>query len=159
MISKIRTILQIPFYRIVRIFSYLFPRNKNTWVFIGWHKNTDGEIFADNSKYLFLYASQQKEVKAIWIGKDKKISRELQKNGFSSYYLKTFAGIYYSLIAKYTIIDGLMQPENWMLAGNSKIIQLWHGKGMKKTGYDTPYSLPKYNRFLFPHLFVPFHKT
>jgi len=157
---KIYTFLKIILGWIVYGISFLFPRDKKLWVFIGWHKGKEREIFADNSKYLYLYSfNNLKDKKIFWLGKDKKITSILNQNGLPALYQNSIMGIFYSLRAGYTFIDGYMYPGNWRFSGGSKIMQLWHGKGMKKAGYGTPYSLPRYNRFLSPQLFVKYFFT
>jgi CDP-glycerol glycerophosphotransferase (TagB/SpsB family) len=154
MISKLYTIIHLLGGWIIYILSFVAPRDKNTWIFIGWHRNEEREIFADNSKYFFLYvANNLKEIRSIWIGEDKKICKILENKGYEAYYVNSIKGIYYSLRAGYTIIDAMMKIENWKYSGNSRTIQLWHGKGPKRIIYDSPYSLPKYNKIIYPNLF------
>jgi len=138
-IKKIGTLLDILTSHIIHGFSFFIPRNKKIWIFIGTHKGRRGEVFTDNSKYLFLYVSNNiKNIKAVWIGMDKNICKTLQANGYTAYYKNEFLGIYHSLRAGYTFIDAFFQRENYRYSGGSKIIQLLHGRGMKKRGYGTP---------------------
>lgn len=115
-----------------------FPRDRKRVVFIGWHKTADGEILADNAKYFYLYMSQQKSVRAIWLAKSRTTARILNTRGFESYYEKSFVGIWHALRAQFTVIDAFLQPYNFLWTGTSRIIQLLHGKGMKKKGYSEP---------------------
>ena len=128
------------FTKIIYFISCLFPRDKKVFVFIGWHKKTNGEVFADNAKYFFLYTSQEKkEIKSIWVAKNKELANKLTQLGYISYYEKSMKGIWYQLIAGVFVIDAYLQPNNYMFSGRSKIVQLLHGKGMKKKGYaDKP---------------------
>lgn len=61
-----------------------------------------------------------------------------------------------SLRAGYTFLGAFIQPLNWRLSGGTRLVQLWHGKSVKKTGYNSPYSLKRYNRLAFPHLFTKY---
>ncbi len=134
--------------KLIYIFSCLFPRDKKTFVFIGWHKKTNGEVFADNAKYFFLYTSQeQKNIKSIWIAKSKELARKLTDLGYTSFYEKSFLGFWHQLRAGFFVIDAYIQPNNYMLSGRSKIVQLLHGKGMKKKGYA--YKPDKVQDFIF----------
>ncbi len=128
--------------------SCLFPRNKKVWAFIGWHKKADGEVFADNAKYFFLFVSQDHpEIKSVWIAKSRELAVKLKNLGYTSYYEKSLMGIYYQLTAGVFVIDAYLQPNNYMLSGALKIVQLLHGKGMKKKGYaDKP---DKVQNFIF----------
>ena len=159
MLSKTITLVKIVLARILNLLSQAIPRSDKIWVFIGWHTNGKHGVFADNSKYMFLYvADHGKNVKPIWIGEDKDLPARLRKRGYVAYSVNSFWGIYYSLRAGYTFIDAFMKRVNWQYAGGSKVIQLWHGKGMKKTGHDSPYSLKNRSRWLAPNLFTKFHK-
>ncbi|MEZ4114043.1 MAG: CDP-glycerol glycerophosphotransferase family protein [Candidatus Paceibacterota bacterium] len=126
--------------KFIYLFSFLFPRDNKLFVFIGWHKKTGGEVFADNAKYFFLYTSQeQKNIKSIWIAKSKELAQKLTSLGYKSFYKKSFLGFWYQFRAGFFVIDAYIQPNNYMLSGRSKIVQLLHGKGMKKKGYaDKP---------------------
>jgi CDP-glycerol glycerophosphotransferase (TagB/SpsB family) len=118
-------------------FSFLFPRDKRVWAFVGWHKNKEREIFSDNSKYLFLHvANTRKDIRAIWIADDDKLARILRKRGYESYSITSLKGIYYSLRAGWTIIDAVIQLHNWRYSGGSSMIQLWHADGLKNLELD-----------------------
>ncbi len=157
--SKITTTLSLITSWIIRLFSYLIPRSKNVWICIGWHANKERELFADNSKYFFLYASKHyASAKVIWIARDQKLANMLTRAGYRAHSVHSLRGIYYSLRAKYTFVDAFMIRENWRYAGGTTLIQLWHGKGMKKTGHDSAYSLGGRSRFTEPNLFTRFDK-
>ena len=157
--QKLRTATILFISWVVYFFSYLVPRNKRIWVFVGWHKTKNRETFADNSKYLFLHvANVREDIRAIWIARDKRMSRILQKQGYESYDVHSLRGVYYSLRAGYTIIDALMQLHNWRLSGRSKTIQLWHADGIKKLRRSSAWSLKKLPQILFsPSLYKRFH--
>jgi len=132
MISKIKTAFSIFFSYTIRVCSYLIPRDKKIWVFIGWHKNNEREIFADNSKYLFLYASRMKnDIRPIWIAQDRVMADILTKKGYESYSIGSVKGLYYSLRAGYTFISAFLPMAHWRLCGGSQIVQLWHGGSVK----------------------------
>jgi CDP-glycerol glycerophosphotransferase (TagB/SpsB family) len=134
-IKKIYTFLSILLAHLIHILAYLVPRSKKIWVCVGWHTGKEREIFADNSKYFFLYLQNEKpEITSVWIAKDKKLAKILQNKGYTAYYMHSFWGIYYALRAKYTIVDAWAQIENWKFSSGSMFVQLWHGKGMKKSG-------------------------
>lgn len=153
---------------IVHKLFFLFPRNKKTFVFIGWHKKKDGEVFADNAKYFFLYMSQHhREVKSIWIAKSEALAQKLREHGYCSYYEKSLRGIWSQLRADFFVIDAFLQPLPYMLSGNSKIVQLLHGKGMKKKGYaekqdktqDFIFNTSPFSESILPEVFKTGSKT
>lgn len=116
--------------------SFLVPRDKNLWVFVGWHGDSKSEIFADNAKYFFLYAAEHlHDRKAIWIAKDKNLAQELKKNGYQSHTHRTIKGAWYSLRAGYTFLDAFIQRENFRYSGGTVLVQLLHGRSLKKYGY------------------------
>ncbi len=91
--------------------SCLFPRSHSVWVFIGWHRGHDTEIFADNTKYLFLHiANNEQELSPIWLAKDRTLANTLRSHGYSAHYEKSLMGIWYALRAGTTVIDaGVLQ--------------------------------------------------
>jgi len=143
--------------------SLFFPRSKNTWVFIGWHRGHEIEIFADNTKYLFLHvANTHKDIHAVWLAKDQKLAALLRSRGYNSYYQHSLLGIWYALRAGTTVIDAFLQPENFCFTGRTSLVQLLHGKGMKKGGYtqkplrtqDYIFSTSPYVSKMLPPIFV-----
>ncbi|MCA9363268.1 CDP-glycerol glycerophosphotransferase family protein [Candidatus Kaiserbacteria bacterium] len=157
--SKILTFLSICTSHLIYRLSFLVPKSPKLWVCIGWHTSRDREIFADNSKYMFLYLSQeQKDLRPIWLARDDKLTRILRDKGYEAYNINSFRGAWYALRSEYTIVDAFLERTFWKYTGGSKVVQLWHGKGMKKTGHDSSYSLASKSKFLHPNLFTPFHK-
>jgi CDP-glycerol glycerophosphotransferase (TagB/SpsB family) len=155
MLKKIKTLSIIILSKFVYALSFLSPRKNDTWVFIGWHRNKEREVFADNSKYFFLHVSQKEHsIRSIWIGKDEGMVSVLKKRGYEAYSINSIKGIYFSLRAGYTITDSLFDMRHWRYSGGGNLVQLWHGKSPKKTGFDSPYGLTRYNKFLFPHLYA-----
>lgn len=150
MIRKIRTFFTILFAHIIHFFSYLVPRSSNIWVCLGWHKDNEREVFADNSKYFFLYLQNKRpEVTSIWLAKDQQLAKLLTDQGLTAYNQHSFAGMYYALRARYTIFDAHPDFKSWKFTGGSEIVQLWHGKGMKKSGQSVNYA-SKFSYFMNP---------
>lgn len=129
-------ILLIIVKNIFYIISKIVPRNKRVWVFIGWHRTKKGEVFADNSKHFLLFIKKNyPHIKTIWLSADKKTVSILKKIGICSYYERSIIGIFYQLYAGYFIIDAFLQEYHSLFSSGAKIIQLLHGKGLKKKGY------------------------
>jgi CDP-glycerol glycerophosphotransferase (TagB/SpsB family) len=135
--------------------SWLSPRSNQIWIFVGWHKSADREIFADNSKYLFLYTTEHhKEIRSIWIAEDDNMRDQLRAHGYESYTVTSWLGLYYSLRAGYTIIDANMRLFNWRASGRSKVIQLWHADGIKGLELGSSWKLSKFREIIIsPGLF------
>ena len=153
-IGKLETVMRVALARIVNIASFMLPRSNRKMIFIGWHSNQGSEIFADNSKYLFLHAyNEYKEtVRPIWISKDRNMAQILRSAGMEACYVYSIAGIWHALTSGFTIIDSHLSRDNWQFAGRSKVIQLWHGKGMKKSGLVQNASIGKLGKFISPEL-------
>lgn len=148
--TKIRLFLA----HLLHALSCLSLRSKHTWVFIGWRRTENGEVFTDNTKYLYLYIlKNHRSLKVIWLAKSRQVAKEMNEAGLPSYYEKSLAGIFYALCAGVTVLDAFLPEFNYRFIGTSKIVQLLHGKGMKAGGYST---LPfKKNDFIFtPSTFV-----
>lgn len=146
--NKIPTLLSICLAHVLYRVSFLIPKDKKLWVCIGWHTNKDREIFADNSKYFYLYLSHhQEDVRAVWLSRDKKLATILRDKGYEAYSINTPLGCWLAIRAGVTIIDAFLEMKFWQFTGGSTVIQLWHGKGMKMTGYDSPYSLKTRSKF------------
>lgn len=126
-------LLLIPIYGI----SFLFPRDKNIWVF----GSTFGKRFADNPKYFYLYVSQMESsrTRAIWITKNREVFNELQKNGYEAYLMKSLKGIYYSLRAGVYFFDNYTKDICFWLSGRAIKINLWHGIPLKKIQMDNQF--------------------
>jgi CDP-glycerol glycerophosphotransferase (TagB/SpsB family) len=159
LISKIRTFLAIILAHIVHTLAYLFPRDKKLWVFMGWHHNGKREVFADNSKYMFLHAAQLQHVRAIWIAQDQQLAKLLRSHGYEAHSQFSIRGIYFSLRAGVTVIDAFFSRTNWQFSSGSTVVQLWHGKGFKKVGYASPTSLALHNKLISPQLFTKYDYT
>lgn len=156
--SKVRTGLRILGSWVVYFLSYAVPRNRSLWVFYGWHSDGEKkELLADNGKYTFLYSSIQGKsygIKSVWIGTNERLLKQLRERGYLAARRNSIAGMWYALRAGYTFVDAYLALDNWRYSGRTRIIQLWHGVPIKKTGHQSPYAFKNKNLsgFLFPHL-------
>lgn len=135
--------------KVIHAFSSLVPRDRTRYVCIGWHKTADGEVFADNAKYFFLFLSTQPAIRPVWLAKSRKLAAELRHHGLESVYVHSLRGLWHALRAGWYVIDAFLQPQDYALSGQAKIIQLLHGKGMKKKGYGEAQQRPQ------DHIFAP----
>ncbi len=123
--------IKLPF-GLLFLLSRFFPKKHDLWVF-GSHT---GDSFRDNGKYFFLYiANHHPEINAIWITKNKFVLKELKMLGYKVYHKWSLKGIYLCLRAKVVIYDFLLAGIN-QYAVNGIEVQLWHGLGVKKVGFD-----------------------
>ncbi|MRE60193.1 hypothetical protein GIJ38_15330 [Morganella morganii] len=135
-ITKLLTYLFL-FYPLYFI-SKLTPRNNKNWV-IGSKKN-----FSCNSKYFFInfyIENKNSDINLIWITPNKQLSHQLKSNGYKSEYKYSIRGLYYLLTAKVYITSyGSQYDLSYWTSGNTLLVYLWHGVGIKNINYssDTP---------------------
>ena len=117
------------FYYIERI----IPRKNNRWLFGG------ATGFNSNSKYLFLdIVENHPEIEAIWIGRNKKVIKEVRQIGHVAYYRFSLKGIWLCLTSKYYIVDHTHGCINFWTSGGAIIVNLWHGVGWKACLWTDP---------------------
>ena len=127
--------------------SFLVPRDKKLWLF----GSTFGKRFADNPRYLYLYASQNGEklgVRPVWISHDKQIVAFLDDNGYEAYYYHSVKGIWLALRAKVYVFDNYSKDINFWQSGGAVKVNLWHGNGNKKTNYDNRFDKARHPKNL-----------
>ena len=105
--------------------AYLFPRNKNKWLF-GTNVG-----FTDNAKYLYLYTIEQKEVRAIWITNKPEVLQLMRSLNLEVYSKWSIRGIWHCLTAGIYIFTSHSNDINYFTVGRAKKIELWHGVGIK----------------------------
>lgn len=72
------------------MFTQLFPKNKNLWVFGAWF----GDKYADNCKYMFEYMNKNHpEIKIVWLTRNKKIVDKLSSAGMASSHFWSLTGL------------------------------------------------------------------
>ena len=122
-------------WRFVKAISYIVPKNSKTWVLGAWQ----GELYGDNSKYLFEYINKErKNITAIWITGNKEVISQIRNLGYHCYDKNSLRGIWCCLRAKVcfeTEGDQDLIPAVGM--GSQKVIQLWHGMGIKAVGLES----------------------
>jgi CDP-glycerol glycerophosphotransferase (TagB/SpsB family) len=125
--------LLIPIYWL----SFLTPRDKKIWIF----GSTFGNRFADNPKYLYLYTNQyrKKDIRAIWISRNKQVVHFLNENQYEAYYYHSLKGIYYCLRGSVYIFDNYSKDISFWQSGGAVKVNLWHGVGNKKINYDNKF--------------------
>lgn len=134
--------------------SFCVPRKKNIWLF----GSTFGRRFADNPRYLYLYASQHRDeirmkngqaVRPVWISHKKEIVEFLKENGYEAYYYHSLKGIWYCLRGSIYIFDNYSKDISFWLSGGAVKFNLWHGSGNKKTNYDNKFDKVRHPKNLW----------
>jgi CDP-glycerol glycerophosphotransferase (TagB/SpsB family) len=111
---------------------YLIPKRKEIWVFGSWF----GIRYSDNTKILFESCLQSKQIKPIWISKDKALTLKMREKNLPAYYAFSIKGIYYCIVAYYAFYTCGPRDINEYLISGTKRVQLWHGIPIKKILYD-----------------------
>lgn len=126
----IKTIIRIFINILCFSLSLLIPRTNKIWIIGGWF----GKRFADNSSYFYQFLSKETEYRAIWISRSKKIIKMLNDNNFEAYFYLSIKGLFFSLRAKYHIIDQSIYDINPFTSHRAKKVNLWHGFPLKNIG-------------------------
>jgi len=135
--------------------SLLVPRNNNIWVFGAWN----GNKWADNSKYMFLYVSEHHpDVNIVWLSKNKGLIKYLKGKSLKAVHPYSLKGFYYTLFAKVGFITHSLFDLNAYCTGRMKIVNFWHGIPLKPVLYSDPkrgtrarVSFKKLLSILFPY--------
>lgn len=115
--------------------SFLIPRDRRIWLF----GSTFGRRFADNPRYLYLYACTQKEhqgIRPIWISHEKSIVQFLNEHGLEAYYYRSLKGIWFCLRGRIYIFDNYSKDIAFWPSGGAVKFNLWHGTGNKRANHD-----------------------
>tara|TARA_B100000945_G_C20394343_1_gene604004 strand:- start:98 stop:1315 length:1218 start_codon:yes stop_codon:yes gene_type:complete len=117
----------------VYIVCSFIKRDRHIWVFGSWY----GKTYSDNSAYLFEFVnSYKKNIKAIWITKNRKVISLLKGKGYQVYHAYSIFGLWYGSRAGVTIINCGYDDVNKYCIVKSFIVQLWHGIPIKKIKKD-----------------------
>ena len=115
-------------------FSFLFPRSRRKYAF-GSYRGS----FADNAKYLFIYATEKgdKDIRYIWLSTSRATVRKVRSLGLPAYWVLGPRGIWHALTSKYWFFNSYTADIMFCLSGGACCINLWHGVGLKRTEFNT----------------------
>lgn len=103
------------------------PRSPRQWVF-----GHDGDTFAGNPKYLFLWMClHRRHIEVAWITESRETWRLLVDNGFKAHLRWSWAGISAALRAKVFVFSHDAKDVNAPLSWGAMRLNLWHGVGLK----------------------------
>ena len=110
------------------------PKDNNLWVFSGFNKQN----YMDNSKYLYEYVVENHpEINAVWITLNKKIFDQLTEEGKPVVMAQTRKCRKLVSRAAVAFTDHFKMSDYDAMSGlndKTKIVQLWHGVGLKTIG-------------------------
>jgi CDP-glycerol glycerophosphotransferase (TagB/SpsB family) len=121
--KKLKTALRYWLYGFV-------PKDKNLWVFSSFKKRG----YLDNCKYLYEYINENHpEIRAVWLTKDGNVKKELRKKGLPVYDMNSREGKNALVKASLAFTDRYKMSDysNSAINSGTKVVQLWHGVGMK----------------------------
>lgn len=122
----------------------LIPKNKKVWIFGAWL----GQKYADNSKYLYEYVKNKKDIKAYWITKNKDLYNKLKLNDKNVLYYTSIKALYIRVTAGVVFYtNSLYDLGDICLHSRSYLVALWHGVPLKKLYLDGNYYLNKSNLY------------
>lgn len=110
--------------------SKLVPKDKNLVVILA---PTDGS-FSDNAKYAYLWLEEEKSFKLIYVTWANNIKVMLDKNAINAECFPSFSSVKSMLRANVVIGTHIatFQYLRGHLVSGGKLVQLWHGAGIKK---------------------------
>ena len=122
-------------WRFFKLLVLIIPKDRNLWAFGAWQ----GNLYGDNSKYLFEYVNREcPEVRAVWIAGEKSVAEKVKSAGFCCYHRFSLKGILTWLRAGVCFeTEGNQDLTPAVGMGKQKIIQLWHGMGIKAVGLES----------------------
>lgn len=120
------------------ILHMLIPRSNKYVTFNACIDNGKQEKFLHNTKYLYLYLSNNEDFHVTWLCEDKNIIKTLNHYGYKNVYSrKSFKGLFYALRSKYWFYDYCTNDLPKYMIYSATLINLWHGTGgLKKCALD-----------------------
>ena len=123
---------------LLRLFMFwlncLVPKSKYRWAITSFHNYK----YVDNSRYFYEYlVKNHPEIKATWFTSNPGLYKELRSRGWSVSMNNTLAGAWRMARCSIAITDHFRMTDYDPLHGLSnrtKIVQLWHGVGLKSMG-------------------------
>lgn len=129
-----KTLIHFLLDKFLSVFFFLCKRKETIIVCTGW----GGKRFADNSRYMFLYLNEKKNMlgikKILWLTTNKEIKKELSSCGYLVCKRFSLKSIYYHLRAGLFFYDQFPSDLLVPLTKGAKLINMWHGLPIKKFG-------------------------
>ncbi len=139
-------IIKMILYNFCHAFQSIFWEKDNSCVLIdGWF----GQKFADNSRYLFQYLSENKKrhnlEHVVWVANNTDVVDEVRAMGYEAYLMNSKESIYFHKKAKYHIVNNAPMGSR-SITGELLVeysyrsirINLWHGTGaIKNLGFQS----------------------
>lgn len=119
---------------ILKKIDRFIPINKKLWLFGAW----SGNLYSDNTKCVFEYVNSTKnDTKCVWISRNDSVVEQVRKAGFRAYKELSIKGLWYSARAQAAFCTEHAEDVSRFLNKKTKIINLWHGMGIKAVGIES----------------------
>ena len=131
-----RFIFSIPLNFLLGCTSYIVPKERNFFI-LGAR---EGNFFADNPKYLYLYANKIKDKnKFVWITRSKEVFKKLKGKKLPVLYMNSLKTFWSILRAEKLIISNTSEDVSYykLLPGRFKFIEVWHGSPIKELPFPS----------------------
>ncbi|MFD1513764.1 CDP-glycerol glycerophosphotransferase family protein [Halomarina rubra] len=112
-----------------------------------------GEAYVDNARYLFEYADERPDVRAIWLSRDAETVAAVRARGFEAYHRRSLRGRWHALRAGVVVVTHGVRDVSLSLTGGAFVANCWHGLPLKTVGFDAelaerPWPVRRAHRFL-----------
>ncbi|MFX1459503.1 MAG: CDP-glycerol glycerophosphotransferase family protein [Promethearchaeota archaeon] len=96
-----------------------------------------GNLYHDNTKYLFEYLNQHSDYKVVWVAKSRKLVKELRLKGYNAIHTLNIMAIKLLRKARFIFIThGIYDVLPIEFSPRSTTILTWHGTPIKKIIFD-----------------------
>lgn len=127
------------------VFS-LLPRDRNFIVFGAW----DGTRYDDNSRTLFEYClTDRPDLRCIWHTGNPEVEQEMKEKGLPVCRIQSFKAWWNICRARYIVHTDSYKDYGWdAFTGGARVINLWHGVGPKRFGFDIRKAPTAFGKYL-----------
>ncbi|WP_022766617.1 CDP-glycerol glycerophosphotransferase family protein [Butyrivibrio sp. XPD2006] len=129
---------RVIFILLCKLMTGLVPKDKRLVLFGAWF----GQRYADNTKYLYEFCLNKKDIKPIWFTKNYDVYRNLISQGKPAVYSKSLKGILVQMRAAMLVSTVDYGDFNIYLLSGCMIFDQGHGVAIKRShdkGYETCY--------------------
>ncbi len=130
-----RVVYNLALWPIAWLFRLLGRRSPGRWIFAG----CGGARFADNSAWLFLWASEERpDLRPVWVTRDRAIATRLRSVGLSATLEWTPRGLWLAARAGVAVLSHGPGDLYYPAVARGFVVNLWHGLPIKHIMLDHP---------------------
>lgn len=120
---------RVVFILFCKLITGMVPKDKQLVLFGAWF----GQRYADNTKYLYEYCLEKKDIKAVWFTKNYEVYNNLLRQGKPVVYSKTIKGIFTQMRATMLVSTVDYGDFNIYLLSGCTIFDQGHGVAIKRS--------------------------